>query len=63
MAKQYSAAPEMVIDPSKRYTATISTDNGDIVIELFADKAPTHRQQLRLPRPRRASTTASRSTA
>jgi cyclophilin family peptidyl-prolyl cis-trans isomerase len=30
----------MVIDPSKRYTATISTDNGDIVIELFADKAP-----------------------
>ena len=40
MAKQYSAPPEMVIDPSKRYTATISTDNGDIVIELFADKAP-----------------------
>jgi cyclophilin family peptidyl-prolyl cis-trans isomerase len=30
----------MVIDPSKRYTATISTDQGDIVIELFADKAP-----------------------
>ena len=41
MAKQYSAPPEMVIDPSKRYTATISTDNGDIVIELFADKAPS----------------------
>jgi cyclophilin family peptidyl-prolyl cis-trans isomerase len=30
----------MVIDPSKRYTATISTDSGDIVVELFADKAP-----------------------
>jgi cyclophilin family peptidyl-prolyl cis-trans isomerase len=30
----------MVIDPSKRYVATISTDQGDIVIELFADKAP-----------------------
>jgi cyclophilin family peptidyl-prolyl cis-trans isomerase len=30
----------MVIDPSKRYTATISTDDGDIVVELFADKAP-----------------------
>ncbi len=40
MAKQYSAPPEMVIDPSKRYTATISTDNGDIIVELFADKAP-----------------------
>ena len=40
MAKQYSAPPPMVIDPSKRYTATISTDLGDIVIELFADKAP-----------------------
>ena len=40
MAKQYSAPPEMVIDPSKRYTATIGTDNGDIVVELFADKAP-----------------------
>ena len=52
MAKQYSAPPPMVIDPSKRYLATISTDKGDIVIELFADKAPKHRQQLRLPRPR-----------
>ena len=41
MAKQYTAAPPTVIDPSKRYLATISTDNGDIVIELFADKAPT----------------------
>ena len=40
MAKQYNAPPPMVIDPTKRYTATISTDLGDIVIELFADKAP-----------------------
>jgi cyclophilin family peptidyl-prolyl cis-trans isomerase len=40
MAKQYSGPPQMVIDPSKRYVATISTDNGDIVVELFADKAP-----------------------
>jgi len=40
VAKQYSAPPEMVIDPSKRYTATITTDSGDIVVELFADKAP-----------------------
>ena len=40
MAKQYSGPPPMVIDSTKRYTATISTDEGDIVIELFADKAP-----------------------
>jgi cyclophilin family peptidyl-prolyl cis-trans isomerase len=41
MPKSYSAPPSMVIDPDKRYTATISTDLGDIVIELFADKVPT----------------------
>jgi peptidyl-prolyl cis-trans isomerase B (cyclophilin B) len=40
VAKHYDAPPPMVIDPSKRYLATISTDRGDIVIELFADKAP-----------------------
>ena len=40
MAKQYDAPPPMVIDASKRYVATISTDNGDIKLELFADKAP-----------------------
>lgn len=39
MAKQYHSPP-MVVDPAKRYVATISTDLGDIVIELFADKAP-----------------------
>jgi cyclophilin family peptidyl-prolyl cis-trans isomerase len=30
----------MAIDPKKKYTATIVTPEGDIVIELFADKAP-----------------------
>jgi cyclophilin family peptidyl-prolyl cis-trans isomerase len=40
VAKQYSGPPPMVIDPSKRYIATMSTVKGDIVIELFADKAP-----------------------
>ena len=39
MAKQYDAPPPLVIDPAKRFTATISTDQGDIVIELYADKA------------------------
>jgi len=40
MAKQYDSPPPMVIDPAKHYTATIATDKGDIVVELFADKAP-----------------------
>ena len=40
MAKQYPAAPAMVIDPKKRYTATFKTDVGEFVIELYADKAP-----------------------
>jgi peptidyl-prolyl cis-trans isomerase B (cyclophilin B) len=40
MAKQYAAPPAMVIDPARRYTGTIATDLGDIVVELYADKAP-----------------------
>ena len=40
MAKQYDAPPAMVIDPARRYTATISTERGDIVAELYADKVP-----------------------
>ncbi len=40
MAKQYSAAPAMVIDPKKHYTATFKTDVGEFVVELYADKAP-----------------------
>jgi peptidyl-prolyl cis-trans isomerase B (cyclophilin B) len=39
MPKQYSA-PEQVIDPSKRYAATIKTDKGDIELALDAAKAP-----------------------
>ncbi len=38
--KSYSQRPEMTIDPAKKYTATINTPLGDIVIELFADKTP-----------------------
>ena len=40
MAKPYSAAPAMQIDPDNTYTATISTDKGDIVIDLDAKNAP-----------------------
>jgi cyclophilin family peptidyl-prolyl cis-trans isomerase len=37
---QFTYCPPMVIDPKKSYTATLKTDKGDIVIDLFADKAP-----------------------
>jgi len=40
MAKTYSKAPEMMIDPKKKYTATFKLEKGDVVVELFADKAP-----------------------
>ncbi len=40
MAKQWKTAPEMQIDPKKKYKARIDTDKGVIVAELFADKAP-----------------------
>ncbi len=36
----YAAAPAMSIDPAKKYTATIITPRGDIVIELLPDIAP-----------------------
>ncbi len=37
----YSAPPPLVIDPTKSYQATIVTEKGDIVIELYADRVPT----------------------
>ncbi|MDX2382224.1 MAG: peptidylprolyl isomerase, partial [Acidimicrobiia bacterium] len=38
--QQFSDAPEMGIDPSKRYTATLDTSMGELVIALDAIKAP-----------------------
>ncbi len=38
--KQYKEAPAMQIDKNKQYTATLKTDQGDIVVKLYADKAP-----------------------
>jgi len=34
-------APEKVIDMAKKYTATLKTAKGDIVLELYADRTPT----------------------
>jgi cyclophilin family peptidyl-prolyl cis-trans isomerase len=39
-AKQFTECPPFDVDPAKQYTATLHTEKGDIVIELFPDKAP-----------------------
>jgi cyclophilin family peptidyl-prolyl cis-trans isomerase len=39
--RQFKICPEQVINPNKVYLATLHTSEGDIVIELLADKAPT----------------------
>jgi len=36
----YSAPPPMTIDTSKQYNATIDTEKGSIVLELFASDVP-----------------------
>ena len=38
--KTYSAPPPMMIDTSKQYTATIETEKGDLVLQLFASDVP-----------------------
>lgn len=38
--RQFSQCPPMTIDPSKQYIATIHTEKGDIVIQLFPEQAP-----------------------
>lgn len=40
MAKKYSSAPPMQIDPNKSYTAHFKTSKGAFDIKLFAKEAP-----------------------
>lgn len=40
-SKQYAKQPAFAIDLKKKYTAILHTDNGDITIQLHAEKAPT----------------------
>jgi cyclophilin family peptidyl-prolyl cis-trans isomerase len=42
LRENWYAQPEQVIEPDKQYTATIETEKGDIVIDLFADTAPVN---------------------
>ncbi|MCL4560696.1 MAG: peptidylprolyl isomerase [Chloroflexi bacterium] len=38
--RQFTTCPPMTIDPQKQYLATLKTDKGDIVLQLYPDKAP-----------------------
>ena len=38
--KSYSSPPPMTIDTGKQYTATIETEKGNMVVELFARDVP-----------------------
>lgn len=40
MARQYNSPPQTVIDANKDYTATITTNRGEIKIQLFSAEAP-----------------------
>jgi cyclophilin family peptidyl-prolyl cis-trans isomerase/protein-disulfide isomerase len=38
--RQFAECPPLTVDTSKQYIATLHTEKGDIVLRLFADKAP-----------------------
>jgi cyclophilin family peptidyl-prolyl cis-trans isomerase len=38
--RQFTNCPPMAVDPLKQYFATLETEKGNVVIELFADEAP-----------------------
>lgn len=40
MANHYASYPSLVVDKNKKYTATISTNYGDIDLDLFVKEAP-----------------------
>jgi cyclophilin family peptidyl-prolyl cis-trans isomerase len=38
--RQFTACPPVTVQSNRQYIATLHTDKGDVVIQLFADKAP-----------------------
>lgn len=38
--RQYTSCPVVTVQQNKQYIATLHTDKGNVVIQLFADKAP-----------------------
>ena len=41
MPKQWKSPPPLTIDRNKSYTASLKTDLGDIIVQLYADKVPS----------------------
>ena len=39
-SKQWNAPPPMTIDPGRRYSATLRTSEGDLIVDLLAEEAP-----------------------
>ena len=38
--RQFAECPSMTIDPGKQYIATLETEKGEVVLQLYPDKAP-----------------------
>ena len=38
--RQFKECPPFMIDPTRQYIATLHTEKGDVVLELYPDKAP-----------------------
>jgi cyclophilin family peptidyl-prolyl cis-trans isomerase/protein-disulfide isomerase len=38
--RQYTSCPAVTVQRNKQYIATLHTEKGDVVVQLFADKAP-----------------------
>jgi cyclophilin family peptidyl-prolyl cis-trans isomerase/protein-disulfide isomerase len=38
--RQFTACPPVTVESNRQYLATLHTEKGDVVIQLFADKAP-----------------------
>jgi cyclophilin family peptidyl-prolyl cis-trans isomerase/protein-disulfide isomerase len=38
--RQYTSCPAVIVQQNRQYIATLHTEKGDVVLQLFADKAP-----------------------
>jgi cyclophilin family peptidyl-prolyl cis-trans isomerase len=38
--RRFTACPPLTVDPLRQYTATLQTEYGEVVIQLYADKVP-----------------------
>lgn len=40
MTKKYDSQPDLTVDLSKKYEATIKTNHGDVIIDLLVERSP-----------------------